>query len=614
MSTYAGRLESASALDAGTILERRLARYVVGIGGLLAGVGAAVLVGTSGHLVDPIEYGLLLADVIVGTSAVTVYWLVRRPGSRMAPILLVLAAGYLGVSLQGVSQPLVHSIGVLFDAVVFTLGFYAVFAFPHGRLVGALGKLVVAATVLFLLTSFLPWFLFSPVVSGGAPLAHCNADCPSNALMIADRPAIAAGLGRAEEILAVGVALLIVGTIAYRLQAATRRQRRTLLPVYVPALLLVIPFGVFHAAGGGLINLNPETVSRVGWGVTAGRGTLSYGFLLSLVLASMFAGRALKDAVAGLRNTRHPAHLRSTLAAALDDPSLELAFRADDDGFVDSSGERIDPEHVGDRRSSSRVDRNGETVAYIVHDASLSADSELAAAAGQALLLALDSGRLEEELRTTVEELRTSRARIASAGDAERRKLERDLHDGAQQHLFAVGTKLELAARDVAERDPKLATELSAVGDELTQVLEDLRQLARGVYPSALRDLGLERALASVAWRSSQATTLAAAGIGRYPPEVEAAAYFCCVEGLQNVARHAGAQAKAEVRLWTAGGELCFTIEDDGKGYVDTQAGAGSGLANMKDRLGVFGGTLTVEPRHPRGTRVRGSIPLNGSV
>jgi hypothetical protein len=119
MSTYAGELESASTLDTGTILECRITRYAIGIVGLLTGAGAFVLVGTSDHLVDPIAYGLVLVDVIVGTAAVTVYWLVRRPGSRMAPILLVLAAAYVGASLQGASPPLLHSIGVLFDPVLF---------------------------------------------------------------------------------------------------------------------------------------------------------------------------------------------------------------------------------------------------------------------------------------------------------------------------------------------------------------------------------------------------------------------------------------------------------------------------------------------------------------
>jgi hypothetical protein len=191
-------------------------------------------------------------------------------------------------------------------------------------------------------------------------------------------------------------------------------------------LLLTVPFGIFHAVGAGFIELNTNALSKLGWVVTTGRGTLSYGFLLAIVLATMFAGRALKDAVAGLGNTRHPAHLRSILAAALDDPSLDLAFRdSEQGGFLDTSREPVDPDRVGEGRVSSPVERGGETIAYIVHDASLNADPELVRAAGQALLLALESGRLEAELGSTIEELRTSRARIAEAGHAERRKIER---------------------------------------------------------------------------------------------------------------------------------------------------------------------------------------------
>jgi signal transduction histidine kinase len=321
----------------------------------------------------------------------------------------------------------------------------------------------------------------------------------------------------------------------------------------------------------------------------------------------------LRDAVAGLGNTRHPLHLRSILATALDDSSLDLAFRdGEQRGFVDASGEPVDPERISEGRVSSPVDRGGETIAYIVHDVSLSADPELVRAAGQALLLALESGRLEAELGSKIDELHTSRARIAAAGDAERRKIERDLHDGAQQQLFALGMKLEFAARDVAEKDPDLAKELSAVGAELTQVLEELRQLARGIYPSALRDFGLERALSSIASRAAQPTTVSAAVIGRYSPEIEAALYFCCLESLQNVARHAGVGAQAEVRLWTSNGDLCFAVEDDGVGCEAGTAREGSGFANMRDRLGALGGSLTVDARHPHGTRVFGSLPLAG--
>jgi signal transduction histidine kinase len=363
-----------------------------------------------------------------------------------------------------------------------------------------------------------------------------------------------------------------------------------------------------------LITLSPDKVSTLGWFVTVGRSTQPYGFALAIVLGTLFAGRALRDTVAGLGNTRHPAHLRSTLASALDDSSLDLAFWDREQGsFVDPAHEPVDPQQVGDGRIASPVERDGETIAYIVHDTSLSSDPELVRAAGQALVLALESGRLEAELGSTIDELRDSRARIAAAGHAERRKIERDLHDGAQQHLFALGMKLELAARDVAAKDPALAKELSGVGEELSQVLDDLRQLARGAYPSALVDFGLEKALTSVAWRSSQPTKVSATAIGRYSPEIEAAVYFCCLESLQNIARHAGADARAEIRLWTANGDLCFAVEDDGVGFRSGSVREGSGFANMDDRLAVFGGTLTVEATSPRGTTVRGSVPLGGS-
>jgi hypothetical protein len=161
-------MESAPTLRAESVLERRLTRYLIAIGGVLTGVGACVLVATSDHLVDPLAYGLLLADVIIGTAAVAIYWIVRRPGSRMALILLVLAGAFVGISLQGAASPLLHSIGVLFDPVVFTLAYYAVFAFPNGRLVSPLDRLLIAAPLLAVFTSFLPWFLFSPYVSGSA--------------------------------------------------------------------------------------------------------------------------------------------------------------------------------------------------------------------------------------------------------------------------------------------------------------------------------------------------------------------------------------------------------------------------------------------------------------
>ena len=199
-----------------------------------------------------------------------------------------------------------------------------------------------------------------------------------------------------------------------------------------------------------------------------------------------------------------------------------------------------------------------------MHDAALDTDPELVAAAGQAMLLAIENGRLTAELQSTNAELRATRARIVATGDAERRKIERDLHDGAQQHLVALSIRVGLA-RELA--DPEAAQRLDDVGKELDEILEELRDLAHGLYPPLLREFGLREALASAVRRSASPAKLEAAAIGRYSEDVEAAVYFCCVEGLQNVDKHAGSGATAVIRLWERDGRLSFEVVDDGVGY-----------------------------------------------
>jgi signal transduction histidine kinase len=604
VSTAVGQVESPATTD----VPHPGMLGVVATAGLLAGVGGFLLVATSNHLVDPVAYGLLVADVVVGSVGVAVYWLVRRPGNRTARILLGISVAAAGVSLQGATNPLLHSIGVLFDPVVFCLAYYAVFAYPYGRLTEPLDRALAVAPVVVTLSSFLPWFFFSPVVAGTNPLARCNEACPRNALMIANRPEIAAGIGRAEHISAAVIALAIVTTIVFRLATSTRPRTRALVPVYVPALLLTIPFGLFQAAGASLIRFDADTLTTLGWFVVAGRGTLSYGFLAALVLASVFAADALTTLVDGVGETPTPHRLQTLVAEVLDDSSLRLAFRDSEGlGFVDVSGERIVPTSTGAGRVASAVRRGGETVAYVVHDEALRTDPELIRAAGQAMILALESGRLETELRSTIAELHASRARIGVERDGERRRIERDLHDGAQQHLFALGVKVDLAAQELAGQDPLLARQLFEVGEGLDEVLDELRRFAQGVYPPLLRDFGLETALAAVAKRSSPPAGFDGGRIGRYPDAVESAIYFCCVEALQNVAKHAGDGARAEVRLWTSDGALCFEVADDGIGLG---AGRGNGQANMADRLAVVGGTLTIDSAGAGGTIVSGVVPL----
>ena len=426
--------------------------------------------------------------------------------------------------------------------------------------------------------------------------------------MIADRPTIADGFGSNGSYLTLALGVGTLAVLFYRLATATRPRRRALIPVYVPAVTLTVPVLIFHGVVTDHLDLDPSTISDVGWFLTVGRALLPYGFVLSIVVSTFFAAAALKKIVSRLVESPSAPELRTTLADALDDPSLELGFRLGRaGGFVDSSGEPLASMPPAGQ-SSTPVTRNGETVAVIWHDAALETDPELVAAAAQALLLAIENGRLTGELESTNTELRATRARVVTAGDAERRKLERDLHDGAQQHLVALSMRVGLV-REFA--DPEVAQRLDDVGNELEEILAELRDLAHGLYPPVLREFGLREALASVVRRSASPVRLEAAAIGRYSEDEEATVYFCCVEGLQNAAKHAGSGATAVIRLWERDGRLCFEIADDGAGFdPDSASGSASGYTNMTDRMASLGGTISVDTAPGQGTTVRGSLPV----
>jgi signal transduction histidine kinase len=592
------------------ILARRGTVAAIATAGLLAAAGAGVLLATSAHLVDPRAYGLQVAAMILGTVVAALYWLVRRPGNRLGPALLTLALATAAISLQGVAQPLVHSIGVAADSAVFLLVYYVVFAFPDGRL-GRLEQLILGAWMLYFLVAVVPWLLFTPVISGSAPLAGCNGACPANALSIADRPSIAAPFGADMSWGTIAVSSATLAYLVYRLVTASRPRRRALLPVYVPAVMLTVPALIFHGAVVRHLHLSAATLSATKWSLTFGWIALPYGFLLAIVLATFFAAAALKAIVGRLADNPSAFQLRRILADALDDPSLELAFPVARSGrFVASSGGPVSP-LPATGLAVRTVERNGETVALIVHDEALETDPELVATAGQALLLALENGRLTNELESTSAELRVSRARVVAAGDAERRRIERDLHDGAQQHLVALRIKVGLA-RELAAGDPEAASRLGDLGAELEEILQELRDLARGLDPPLLRQFGLREALAGVSRRTTPSVTFEATAIRRYPEDVESAVYFCCLEALQNVGKHAGADAHAVMSLWDLGDRLSFDVRDDGAGYDAERArSSGQGLANMSDRIAALGGTLVIESAPGRGTSVQGSVPVS---
>lgn len=215
-----------------------------------------------------------------------------------------------------------------------------------------------------------------------------------------------------------------------------------------------------------------------------------------------------------------------------------------------------------------------------------------------------------DELRSTNEELRVSRARIVAAGDAERRKLERNLHDGAQQHLVALAVKLRLA-RDAVAEDPADAEALiDEVRGDLQGAITELRALAHGIYPPLLASGGLGEALTAAAGRATLPTAVHV-DVGRFAEEVEAAVYFCCLEALQNAGKHAGEVASAVIEVSSRQGRLCWSVTDDGAGFDIDGAAGGHGFVNLRDRMGALGGTVEVRSTPGRGTTVSGSLPVD---
>jgi signal transduction histidine kinase len=260
---------------------------------------------------------------------------------------------------------------------------------------------------------------------------------------------------------------------------------------------------------------------------------------------------------------------------------------------------------------AERARRSEELAAQI--DVTL---EEVARELGVALKKAhLDSSLQDslEQLRRQATELQASRGRLVAAADAERRRIERNLHDGAQQHLVALAVKVRLLEQ-FAERDPERARSLmNQLQDDVRSAIEELRSLAHGIYPPLLSSAGLGVALKAACRRAALSASADADGVGRYAPEVEAAVYFCCLEALQNAGKYAGVQASARVRIWEDAGGLVFEVSDDGVGFDVGRRDEGAGLTNMRDRLGAVGGTLRLQSEPGHGTRVSGVVPVSAT-
>ena len=395
-------------------------------------------------------------------------------------------------------------------------------------------------------------------------------------------------------IIALGLAFLVL--VARRLRRSSPAARRTLLPLVLAAGFTVTEFIVLRAAS--LANWT-QAFGVLNWIDLANLAVVPTAILAGLATIRRHRG-PLGDLVIELRAAR-PDQIEPALARAVGDPSLEIAlWLPEEQRFVDCDGAPVVVDADAPGRAVTLVGPQDEPVAAIVQDAALVEQRALLEAAGSAASLAFQNAPLQAKLRAQLAELRASRARIVAAGDAERKRLERDLHDGAQQRLLAAELALQLLADD--RGNGALLAEAQA---ELQAPLSELRELARGIHPAILSAGGLPSAVRSLADRAVLPVSLDVAE-GRHPEPVESAAYFVVSEALANIAKHAHARS-ASVSVQRDNGRLIIQVRDDGRGGADDRSG--TGLRGLADRVAALNGRLTVTSAPGAGTTVRAEIP-----
>ena len=338
------------------------------------------------------------------------------------------------------------------------------------------------------------------------------------------------------------------------------------------------------------------------WLALLALSAVPFGFLIGLLRSRMAQGDRLAGLMAQVGQAPGPDGIRAALAEALGDPSVSLAYWLPEPGrFVDADGR---PVELPDGEWTP-VELQGRRIAAIRHDRSLADQPQLVGAVGAAAALALENTRLAAELRARIEELRASRARIVSAGDTERRRLERNLHDGAQARMVGLAAKLGLAKHKAGDQ-PELATLLEESRVELMASLDELRAVARGLHPAVLTDRGLDAAVRGLAFRSPVPVDVEGTIPDDLPPPVATALYYVIAEALTNVGKYAQA-SRATVAVRREDGEAVAEVADDGVGGAD--AAAGSGLQGLGDRVAALDGRLELESPPGGGTRIRARVP-----
>jgi signal transduction histidine kinase len=569
---------------------------------------AAAIVATGGVLSDPTAFAAVVVANIATLALGGVAWRRGRPSSLFGNLLLAEGVLVFVSSLAGSPDSVLHLVGVLGIWAAAFGASWLLLVFPGSR-PDAAGWIVMGIALATFLAGELPLILMSPKLEGLTTIASCGGACPANPALVVHAPSVLEAFRYVEGVLQATWGIGLLFYLATRFAWASHARRRLILPVFVSAAPLAAAFTLNAVA----FDLAGVQSSGTGRAIFAGARILyPLGFVAGLLLARAYAGEALTFMARKLVGRPSVAAVEQLVRRVLDDPQARLVFWLPRSGqFVDRHGARVVLDPACETLTWRAFGHGDSRVLAVVHDAVLSEDPELVEAVGAASLLALENRRLEHDLLDSVDALRASQRRLVGAASAERRKIERDLHDGVQQKLVALRIQLELV-RDLAH-ESGLWNRLAGLAADFDDALDELRSAAHGIYPPLLADEGLAAALREVARRSTMPLTVDLEDVGRLSEDRETAIYYCCLEALQNVAKHAGDEAEALLRLWRDRNAVRFTVRDNGLGFIPRPAHNGAGLTNMTDRIGAVGGTLSVRSTPGEGTTVLGGVATETS-
>ena len=528
-----------------------------------------------------------VTNAIINSLGVLMFWGIaiaislRYPTRPLGALLYFLAGAFALQVLVISSDPILFTLSRVARPAVEVAAIWVMLAFPSGSLQGRREKIILLVGVLGLLLVWFPAVMSSQKIPLGGPFILCHPDCPRNALFVADLPELSKALLITFRTAGAGLLFAVAFVLFQRYRKASRLMRRTLAPVLFASIIRALTVAVYLILG--------ESTLIIGFTLWA----IPLALALGLLRGRMYMAKALQRLVSGLRGRPDMQTLRDVMASALEDESLELAFWVSESArWVDSQGREVALPAANEKtgRAVTMVeDQRGLPIAALIHDVALLEEPTLVDAVASSMQAALEAHRMAAALVD-------ARASTASAVEEERHRIERDLHDGAQQRLISLRMKLAATSR-VLKYDVRRAAELMREMDaDVAAAFQELRAFSHGMAPPLLVERGLVVALSEAASCAAIPTRVALDDVGQCDAGVTAAIYFCCLEALQNAAKHAPAGSTATLSLTREGDQLSFCIANDGdQTHTEQNDVSGHGLRNMRERMAAIGGTLRID-------------------